>query len=100
MVNKWEEVAVVTTQEIVGETIAETYGYVSAISLTSFFLFKGRTVERALENAMSKLQFLASKDGADAVVGVKTSLELQSQYPLYTRVSVFIEGTMVTLKKS
>jgi uncharacterized protein YbjQ (UPF0145 family) len=100
MVEKWEEVTVVTTQDIVGETINETYGYVSSTYLTWFFIFKGRTIEHALDAAMRKIQYLAFKDGADAIVNVRTSLELQSQYLLYTRVSVFVEGTMVKLDES
>jgi uncharacterized protein YbjQ (UPF0145 family) len=100
MVANWEEVTVVTTQDIVGETINETYGYVSSTYLTWFFIFKGRTIERALDAAMSKIQYFAFRDGADAIVNVRTSLELQGQYLLYTRVSVFVEGTMVKLDES
>jgi uncharacterized protein YbjQ (UPF0145 family) len=100
MAEKWEDVAVVTTQEIVGEKISETYGYVNSTYLTWFFIFKGRTIEHALDAAIRKIQYLAFKDGADAIVNVRTSLELQSQYLLYTRVSVFVEGTMVKLDES
>ena len=100
MVEKWEDVTVVTTQDIVGETIDETYGYVSSTYLTWFFIFKGRTIEHALEAAIRKVQYFAFRDRASAIVNVRTSLELQSQYLLFTRVTVFVEGTMVSFEES
>lgn len=100
MVKKWEDIAVVTSENIVGEEISETYGYVNATHLDYFLIFKGKVVERALDAAFSKLQFFAFKDGADAVINARTSLELQSQYFLFTRVNVFMEGTTVILRES
>lgn len=98
MVSNHNEISVVTTDQIVGSKIDETYGYVCSTYLTAFMLFKGQTVESALANAMDKLQYQAFKDGADAVVSCRTTLEMQSQFLLFTRVNVFMEGTMVTLK--
>lgn len=89
------EIAVVTTSEVVGESIKETYGYVSSTCLNYFILNKSVTIEKSLDIAFSKLQYQAFKDGADAVVAVRTSVETQSQYWLFTRVNVFMEGTMV-----
>lgn len=97
MVANWQEVSIVNTENITGETISETLGYVSAIDLNWFFLRKLRAVEKSLETAMKKLQVQAFKDGADAVVNVRTKIEMQGQYLLYTRVNVLIEGTLVSL---
>ncbi|CAB5240143.1 unannotated protein [freshwater metagenome] len=98
MINSPDEVTVVTTDHIVDEEIAETYGYVSSTSLSYFIVFKGRTVENSLDRAFNKIQFQAFREGADAIVGVRTHLEFQSQFLLITRVNVFMEGTMVVTK--
>ena len=100
MASKSDEVAIVNTESIVGETIEETYGYVSSIYFASFLFRKQHVVEKCLDGAMRKLQMQAFRDGADAVVNVRTTLSIASQNVLFTQVSVFIEGTMVTLKDS
>ncbi len=97
MANNPDEVAVVTTESIVGETIAETFGYVNSLYLSWFILRKAYVVDRAIDKVIENLQYKAFKDGANAVVNVRTSVELQGQYLLYTRVTVFAEGTMVKL---
>ncbi len=98
MLDSPSEVTVVTTDHIVDEEILETYGYVSSTSLSWFFISKNRVVESTLDEAYYKIQYQAFKSGADAIVGVKTSLEFQSQYVLFTRVNAFMEGTMVLVK--
>ena len=98
LVSKWQEVSVVNTESISGETISETLGYVSSYHLNWFFIRKSRAVEESLDRAMQKLQIQAFKDGADAVVNVRTNIEMQGQYFLYTRVNVFIEGTLISLQ--
>lgn len=89
------EITVVTTSDVTGEVISETYGYVSSTYLSYFILNKSRAIEKALDFVYSKIQYEAFKDGADAIVCARTSLETQSQYWLFTRVNVFMEGTMV-----
>ena len=96
---KYEEIAIVTTDSIIGETISETVGYASAIDLNWFYIRKTRAVERSIDMAFQKLQYQALKDGADAVVRVRTNVEFQGQYLLYTRVNVFVEGTLVSLAR-
>ena len=98
MANAYLDVAIATTETITGESIEETLGYVSAIDLNYFLIRKNRAAEASLNAAMEKLQHAAFKAGADAVVGVRTNLELQSQFWGFTRISVFIEGTCVKLK--
>lgn len=100
MANKSDEVSVVNTDSIVGEEIEETYGYVSSTFFASFLFRKQYAVEKCLDGAMRKLQLQAFRDGADAIVNVRTSLSISGQNLLFTQVSVFIEGTMVALKDS
>ena len=95
-----DEVTVVTTNEVIGEAIDETYGYVSSTCLNYFIFRKVATIEKALDMAFNKIQYYAFEKGADGVVSVRTSLELQSQYFFYTRVTVFMEGTMVTFESN
>jgi uncharacterized protein YbjQ (UPF0145 family) len=97
MATKSEEIAVVNTETIVGEIIEETYGYVSSTYFASFLFRKQYVVEKCLDGAMRKLQLQAFRDGADAIVNVRTTLSIASQNVLFTQVNVFIEGTMVTL---
>jgi uncharacterized protein YbjQ (UPF0145 family) len=97
MTESYKDVSIVNTETIVGEEIEETYGYVSS-SAYSYFLFrKGLAIDKALESAMTKLQYQAFKDGADAVVNVRTTLSIASANLIFSQVDVFMEGTMVTL---
>ncbi len=89
------EITVVTTSDVTGEVISETYGYVSSTYSSYFILNKSRAIEKSLDFVYSKIQYEAFKDGADGIVCARTSLETQSQYWLFTRVNVFMEGTMV-----
>lgn len=98
MVEKYNEVAVVNTESIVGEEITETLGLVSSICLTWFIFNKEHSTNLAIDKALSKLQFQAFRDGADAVVNLRTTVEMQGQF-IFTRINVFAQGTMVSLKR-
>lgn len=92
------EVVVVTTGEVIGEEIEETYGYVSSTCLNYFIFNKTSTVDKSLDIAFTNIQLQAFRDGADAIIAVKTTLEITSQFWFFTRVNVLMEGTMVTFK--
>ena len=94
------EVTVVTTSFIVDEIIEETYGYLSSTCFNYFIVRKISTIEKSLDIAFNKIQYQAFENGADGVISVRTSLETQSQYWFFTRVNVFMEGTMVTFKST
>jgi hypothetical protein len=94
------DVSVFTADQVVGEVIDQSYGYVSSTCLGFFVFNKASTIEMSLDWAFNKIQSQAFSVGADAIISVRTSLETQSQYWFFTRVNVFMEGTAVTFKSS
>ena len=99
-VKQHSDVSVFTTDQVIGEVIDESYGYVSSTCFAIFIFNKVLTIEMSLDAAFRKIQTQAWARGADAIISVRTSLETQSQYWLFTRVNVFMEGTAVTFESS
>ena len=93
-----DHITVVTTDFIVGEEITETIGYVSSICLSWFIIGKKLKVENALDIVIERIQRQAFNDRADAIINLRTSLEINGQYWGFTRITVFAEGTTVNTR--
>ena len=92
-----DKIIIVNTSFVPGYEIDESISLACTFSLGWFIWRKYGITEKAYDQALRDMQNQAFRDGAHAVINLKTTFEMQNPAPLYTRVNVYMEGTGVTL---
>jgi uncharacterized protein YbjQ (UPF0145 family) len=92
------EILCVTTNEVSGEDIAATLGYVVGIGNVAFGPFTATKARQATEKAFRDLGRQLIEMKADAVVGVQTTAT-SGALIFFRPHTVFISGTAVQFKK-
>ena len=90
-------IIIANTPFVPGYEIDEMISLTCTYSLNWFVLSKHRITEKAYDQALRDMQNQAFRDGAHAIINLKTTFEMQSPAPAFTRVNVYMEGTGVTL---